>query len=610
MGAVLGGRYRIERPLGAGAMGSVYSAVQDGLGRKVAIKVLHGSLAAERDAVARFQREAQAAAALGHPNIVQVIDFLWPQNEPPFLVMEQLEGRPLSEAIRSAGKLDSVRLARIARQVASALEAAHGAGIVHRDIKPDNIFLVDVPGLGETAKVLDFGIAKLTGPTDVQLTGDNTMLGSPAYMAPEQARGGALDHRADIFSLGSTIYVALSGTLPFDASSLNALLFAIAEQAPVPIAQLCPGTDLRMAAVVERAMQKDPRARFQSAAEMRVALDAIATNAPMHMSMASAPPGQSAAAYSARPAPSSWNNSPHAHALATISAPPPAMLLGPPLVSATPPPIAPVPMTAPGLMSGAPPMQQPILVTQPKTGAGAGAIIGILATLLLVLVLGGGAAAYFLFGRRGAAGPSADLAPSTSAASVGPATADPRVTTSATSTTAANGGPQSPGAVMPRGGRPSAGHDAGLVVPAFPGGPATIPTSPASPTTPAAPTSPTAPAHGPVMSGVNPHCTGGAYGNFPDSFANVNAQIAVVRPCYVQLQYTPPDHQFFSFRFYVGKDGKVQRFLGGAEGTTDRMAALDACIAPALSRVNFGKSDNGQDGEVTLSLAARSPGSE
>ncbi len=616
MGTLLGGRYRIERPLGAGAMGSVYSAVQDGLGRKVAIKVLHGNLAADRDAVARFQREAQSAAALGHPNIVQVIDFLWPQNEPPFLVMEQLEGRPLAEAIRAAGKVDSMRIGRIARQVASALEAAHGAGIVHRDIKPDNIFLVDVPGLGETAKVLDFGIAKLTRPTDAQLTGDNTMLGSPAYMAPEQARGGPLDHRADIFSLGSTIYVALSGKLPFDASSLNALLFAITEQAPVPIAQLAPGTDPRIAAVVERAMQKDPRARFQSAAEMRVALEAIAANAPVPGSISSAPPGQSAAAYSAPPAPSTWNNGAHA----TISAPPPAMPLGPPPISATPPPMMsgnpPMMSGSPPMMSGSPPMMsgnppmmsgnppmmmsgaqaQPTVVTQQKTGAGAGAIIGILATLLLVLLVGGGAAAYFLLGRASAAVPTADLSPS---ASVVLTTADPKLSTSGSSASTPSG-PQGPGALIPHSGKPTAAHDAGLSAPTIPGGPPGLPTASAS-ASPAA--------HGPYMSGVNPHCSGGTYGNFPDAFSNINAQIALVRPCYVSLQYTPPNHEFFYFRVLVAKDGKVLRFLGGPEGS-DRMAPLDACVGPALLKMNLGKSVNGQDGEVTLDIAARMPGNE
>ena len=571
MGALLGGRYRIDRPLGSGAMGSVYSAVQDGLGRKVAIKVLHGNLAADRDAVVRFQREAQSAAALGHPNIVQVIDFLWPQNEPPFLVMEQLEGRPLSEAIRAAGKMDSTRIARIARQVASALEAAHAAGIVHRDIKPDNIFLVDVPGLGETAKVLDFGIAKLTRPTDAQLTGDNTMLGSPAYMAPEQARGGALDHRADIFSLGSTIYVALSGKLPFDAQSLNALLFAIAEQPPASIAGLAPGTDPRMVAVVERAMQKDPRARFQSAAELRVALDAIAMSAPSVVPMASSPPAQSVAAYSAPPAPS-WTNGPPPLA----SAPPP---YGPPMMMSGGPSMAPAPM-------------QPGVVTQAKSGAGAGAVIGILATLLLVVLFGGGGVAYFMFGRTSAAGPSANNSPS---ASVALATVDPKLSPSATSA-ATTTGTQGPGALMPHGGKPIAGHDAGPTAPSIP--------SPSSSTSPASPAG-----HGPMMSGVNPHSKGGTYGNFPDALANVEAQIAVVRPCYVQLQYTPPNHEFFMFRFFVGKDGKVQRFLGGPEGT-QRMASLDACVGAALSRVNFGRCPTGQDGEVIVDISAPVPGNE
>ena len=604
MGTLLGGRYRIERPLGAGAMGSVYSAVQDGLGRKVAIKVLHGNLAADRDAVARFQREAQSAAALGHPNIVQVIDFLWAQNEPPFLVMEHLEGRPLAEAIRVAGRLDSTRIARIARQVASALEAAHGAGIIHRDIKPDNIFLTDVPGVGETAKVLDFGIAKLTRPTDAQLTGDNTMLGSPAYMAPEQARGGALDHRADIFSLGSTIYVALSGKLPFDASSLNALLFAIAEQSPPPLAQLAPGTDPRMTAIVERAMQKDPRGRFQSAAEMRVALEAVVGNS--SFVSPSAPPGQSAAAYSAPPAPSTWNQ--NLLAQPTISAPPPAMPLGPPLIPATPAPMSPMAPMQPVMQPAPPimpsPMQPspgaPVVVPQQKSGAGAGAVIGILATLLVLVLLGGGGAAFFLL--RGSASPPTGVDPSQSSA-VGPS--DPRQTPSASLSSATAANTTTPGALIPRGGKPSVVHDAG---PGTPFTPPAIPSGIPAPATPSAsPGNP--PAHGAMMSGLNVRCTGGTYGNFPDAFPNINAQIGVVRPCYVQLQYTPPNHEFFAFRFFVGKDGKVQRFLGGPEGT-DRMAALDACVGPALSRINFGKAANGQDGEVIVDLQARLPGNE
>lgn len=584
LGTLLGGRYRIERPLGAGAMGSVYAGVQDGLGRKVAIKVLHGNLATDHDAISRFHREAQAAAALGHPNIVQVIDFLWPQNEQPFLVMEHLEGRSLADAIRGAGRLDPARIARIGRQVASALEAAHAAGIVHRDIKPDNIFLVDVPGVGETAKVLDFGIAKLSRPTDVQLTGDNTMLGSPAYMAPEQARGGALDHRADLFSLGSTMYVALTGRLPFDAQSLNALLFAIAEQAPPPIAQVVPGLDPRMAAIVERAMQKAPAARFQSAAEMRVALEAFSSGSvPAPGFGAPSAPVQSAAAYSAPPAPG-WGQSA-----------PPINTAAPPLM--VPPPMAPSmqPPMGPGMQ---PPMPSPSMPQQgstaqlqpaPRAGMGAGAIIGILAALVVVLLVAGGAAAYFL-AQRGAPA-TLDTSPSAT-----PSVAVALPTSTASSSLApSTTGTSTPGALMPHNGSKSTAHaDAGITPP--------IPGSPTAATSDAG-----APAAGQApMSGLSPRTKGGTYGNFPDMLNLVESQIGLVRPCYVQLQFTPPNHESFTFRFLVAKDGQVKRFLGGPPGTT-RMPQLDQCVGAAMLQMNVGKSSTGEEGEISVSISAPLP---
>jgi serine/threonine-protein kinase len=159
-GRLLGGRYQLQRRLGEGGMGAVYQAWQDDLQRSVAVKVLHE---VDEQSLERFRREARAAAALGSPHIIAVLDFQTPVNEPPFLVMELLRGQTLFDAIHSQGPLEAARAARIGIQVLSALEAAHTAGILHRDIKPANIFLSESPTLGEIAKVLDFGIAKLSG---------------------------------------------------------------------------------------------------------------------------------------------------------------------------------------------------------------------------------------------------------------------------------------------------------------------------------------------------------------------------------------------------------------------------------------------------------------
>jgi len=276
-GALLAGRYRIVRLIGRGGMGAVYEGVQEELGRRVAIKVLHPHLSVTPDVVERFRREAQAAAALGHPNIVQVTDLQWRQGEPPFLVMELLSGASLGAVMHAQGPLPAARATFIASQILGALAAAHRAGIVHRDIKSDNVFLTSTAAVHDFVKVLDFGVAKLVGQgPDGALTSTGVAVGTPYYMSPEQARGRAVDARTDLFAVGVVLYHALSGRMPFTGSSFNELMFAIAEQTPAPLASLRPDLDPRLVAVVERALQKDVAARFQSADEMQAALAAWA----------------------------------------------------------------------------------------------------------------------------------------------------------------------------------------------------------------------------------------------------------------------------------------------------------------------------------------------
>ena len=270
-GRTLGsGAYRVGALLGQGAMGAVYEGVQEALGRVVAIKVLHASRGNLRqDQFARFQREARAAAALGHANIVQITDFQWVVGEPPFLVMEKLVGQSLGAAITRAGKLPPQRVAFIAAQALSALHAAHQAGIVHRDIKPDNVFLTVMAMVNDIVKVLDFGVAKLLDEAPITMAG--AMVGSPAYMPPEQAYGRPVDGRADIYALGATMYHALSGCLPVDAKDAAEFLAKV-EIPAVPLVQLVPGFDPALSQVVACAMAKRPEERFPTAEAMRNAL--------------------------------------------------------------------------------------------------------------------------------------------------------------------------------------------------------------------------------------------------------------------------------------------------------------------------------------------------
>ncbi len=265
-----GGAYRVGRLLGQGAMGAVYEGVQEALGRAVAIKVLHASKGQLRqDQFERFQREAKAAAALGHANIVQITDFQWMAGEPPFLVMERLVGQSLGEAIKRNGKLPAQRVAFISAQVLAALHQAHTAGIVHRDIKPDNVFLTLLAMVNDIVKVLDFGVAKLLDEAPLTMVG--AMIGSPAYMPPEQAFGRPVDARSDVYAVGATMYHALSGRPPLDARDAAEFLTKVELPVP-PLAELVPGFDRALSEVVAKAMAKRPEERFPSADAMRLAL--------------------------------------------------------------------------------------------------------------------------------------------------------------------------------------------------------------------------------------------------------------------------------------------------------------------------------------------------
>lgn len=267
-GRLLAGRYRILRKLGAGGMGEVYAAVQEDLNRPVAVKVLDprdGALDASQ--LSRFKAEAMAAAELGHPNIVLVSDFqAWP-SEPAILVMERLEGDSLKTALERDRRFSETRAVFIATQVLAALGAAHAAGIVHRDIKPPNIFLTRTPAMSDLVKVLDFGIAKVPNARGFQ-TSPGSILGTPAYMAPEQAFGMDVDHRVDIYAVGACLFEMVAGRRPYLGASAGELIGQIVDGPPPPLRSVAPDVDPKLAEIIDRALARDPLARPASALDM------------------------------------------------------------------------------------------------------------------------------------------------------------------------------------------------------------------------------------------------------------------------------------------------------------------------------------------------------
>ncbi len=263
------GRYEIVDFIGSGAMADVYRTHDPEINRSAALKLLKKDHLVDQEYLNRFIKEAKAAGALTHPNIVTVYD-VGKIDDSPYIMMELLEGCTLTEFLQNNNKLSIKMLLNISMQIASALDYAHNQGVVHRDIKPDNIIFHEQQG---SVKIADFGIARFGDSEAKEKTQAGMILGTPRYMSPEQAKGETIDGRSDLFSLGVILYELLTGHKAFDAESIPTLIMQIIQKNPAPIRQYYPDAPAGLQSIIAKLLQKKPEKRFQSGAELYDALE-------------------------------------------------------------------------------------------------------------------------------------------------------------------------------------------------------------------------------------------------------------------------------------------------------------------------------------------------
>ncbi len=279
LGRTISGRFEILSRIGAGGMGIVYRARQIGIDRTVAVKMLLRELAGDEKVVKRFKIEALAVSRLNHPNTIRIFDFGQAEDATLYFAMEFLEGSSLEEALRRDQTFSARRTMHVLKQIAASLVEAHEKGIVHRDLKPDNVYLTKVGDDPDFVKVLDFGVAKLREADKRQgtVTQAGTIFGTPRYMAPEQCRSMAVDHRADLYALGVIAYEMLVGNAPFDAENPLAILIQHVQEQPMPLAEVRPDIEVpeEVEALVMKCLEKSPEMRFHHASDLVAAINEV-----------------------------------------------------------------------------------------------------------------------------------------------------------------------------------------------------------------------------------------------------------------------------------------------------------------------------------------------
>jgi serine/threonine protein kinase len=278
VGTTLSGNYKVLRVIGEGGMGRVYEAQHTRIaGKRFAIKLLHPEYARQPGVLARFQREAEASAAISHPNVMGVYDVDRTPEGSPFMVSELLEGHDFSKQLEKEPRITHAQAVNIARQVCRALQAAHDKGVIHRDVKPENVFItgpVDQP----TVKVLDFGISRLEGDGSSSLTKTGMVIGTPAYMPPEQAAGKTIDGRVDVYGVGAILYRALTGRLPYGDDEPTVTIAKLLTSEPERPRQIAPDIPESLEMIIQKAMAREPDRRFQTLRELEQALEAFESN--------------------------------------------------------------------------------------------------------------------------------------------------------------------------------------------------------------------------------------------------------------------------------------------------------------------------------------------